>query len=53
MLPRDLVAGLSFLAVSMAVSMAGPGARASLGAMETAVGGREHRLKRSAELLQI
>ena len=37
LLPRDLVAGLS----SLAVCMAGPGARASLGAMETAVGGRE------------
>ena len=49
MLPHDLVAGLNFLAVSMT----GTGARSSLGAMETAVGGRKHRQKRSAELLQI
>ena len=43
------MAGLNFLAVSMT----GTGARSSLGAMETAVGGRKHRQKRSAELLQI
>ena len=47
--PHDLV-GLLF---SQVASMAGFGARASLGAMEAVVRGRARRQERSAELLQL